>query len=68
LAVYFNPDDPDELAAIFDRFMNDKDYYNSLRARVRASKPQLRSWADVAGDLLSTARSNDAIVSRPHAA
>jgi glycosyltransferase involved in cell wall biosynthesis len=68
LAVYFNPDDPDELAAIFDRFMNDKDYYNSLRARVRASKPQLRSWADVAGDLLSTAKSNDAIVSRPHAA
>lgn len=48
--------------------MNDKDYYNSLRAKVRASKPQLRSWADVADDLLSAARSNDAIVSQPYAA
>ncbi len=68
LAVYFNPDDPDELAAIFDRFMNDKDYYNALRARVQASKPLLRSWADVAGDLLSTAKSSCASVSHPFAA
>ncbi len=68
LAVYFNPDDPDELASIFDRFMNNKDYYNALRARVRASKPLLRSWADVADDLLSAAKSSGATVSRPFAA
>jgi glycosyltransferase involved in cell wall biosynthesis len=54
LAVYFDPDSADELATIFDRCLNDKPWYDALRSRVRSAKPTLRSWKDVAADILET--------------
>jgi glycosyltransferase involved in cell wall biosynthesis len=54
LAIYFDPDSASELAAIFDRMMNDQPWNDALRARVRAAKPTLRSWKDVAADLLQS--------------
>ena len=54
LAVYFDQDDPVELAAIFDRFARDADFVADLRAKIAAAKPTLRMWSHVANDLLNT--------------
>lgn len=52
LALYFDPDNPRELAEIFDKCMNDPIFYEALKKRVVSARPHLRSWKDVAGDLL----------------
>lgn len=54
LAVYFDPDSPDELAALFEKLENDKTYRDQLVARIAAARPSLRSWRDVAVGFLET--------------
>ena len=56
LAIYFDADNPNELADIFDRCMNDKAFYDALKKRVVAARPNLRSWKNVASDLLDALR------------
>lgn len=57
LALYFDPDSPRELAELFDKCMNDHLFYSTVKKRVMSARPHLRSWKDVATDLLSTLRS-----------
>ncbi|MBB4176208.1 glycosyltransferase [Sulfitobacter noctilucicola] len=52
LAQYFNPDAPEELAALIDRLQSDPDAYAALKARIAARKDELRSWKDVAYGVL----------------
>ena len=53
LAEYFDPDDPETLAGLIDRLQSDPAGYSALKARLAAAKPELRSWKDVAQDILS---------------
>lgn len=54
LAVYFDPDSPQELAGIFERLLDDPAYRAGLRARIAAAKGSLRTWRDVAVEMLAT--------------
>ena len=53
LAQYFDPDDPAALAALIDGSQPDKDAYAALKARIAAAKGDLRTWKDVAQDILA---------------
>ncbi len=55
LAVYFEPDNAEKLAAILENFQNDKVCYAALKARISAAKSSLRTWRDVANDHLALA-------------
>ena len=59
LALYFDPEDATELAAIFERMMTDKSWNEALRSRVRVAKPTLRRWKDVASDVLDAVSRHD---------
>ena len=52
LARYFEPGKPRELAALIDALQSDAQDQKTLRARIRAARGQLRSWADVAQEIL----------------
>ncbi|WP_108895304.1 glycosyltransferase family 4 protein [Palleronia abyssalis] len=52
LGLYFDPDRPDELAAHIAHLMDDPEYAKALRARIRAGHARLRTWDDVARDML----------------
>lgn len=52
LALYFDPDDPGALADHITRLTQDSAFERGLRDRIARAKPNLRSWDDVAGDLL----------------
>jgi glycosyltransferase involved in cell wall biosynthesis len=64
LALYFDPDSPRELAAIFDKCMNDPAFYTALKKRVVSARPHLRTWKDVASDLLATLKSTRTSVAK----
>lgn len=68
LAVYFDPDNAAELAAIFERFMTDKAWSEALGSRVRAARPTLRRWSDVASDVLDAVANCDTALTQPSAA
>ena len=57
LGLYFDPDDPDALAVLVDRLMQDADYRENLRRQIADAKPRLRTWKNVAGDILAAVRS-----------
>lgn len=50
LAVYFDPKDPDALAALLSRAANEPGWLSGRREAIAAAHPDLRSWARVAGD------------------
>ena len=58
LARYFDPASPAELAVLIDQLQSDPADYAALKARIATSRPQLRSWGDVAGDILRAVRTN----------
>ena len=51
LALYFDPNRPEELAEIITRLHADTAFTTALRERIAAAKPEFRTWADVARDL-----------------
>ncbi|MEO1649348.1 MAG: glycosyltransferase family 1 protein [Pseudomonadota bacterium] len=51
-ADYFDPDNADELAEILNKF-EDQAFRQQLKSRVRAAKPNLRTWKDVARETLA---------------
>jgi len=51
LALYFDPNRPEELAEILTRLHADTAFTVDLRERLAAAKPEFRTWADVARDL-----------------
>ena len=52
LAQYFDPGDPQALAALIDALQSDGDAYAALKARIRDAHGSLRTWKDVAEDVL----------------
>lgn len=48
LAQYFDPDAPEELAALVDALQSDPDAYAALKARITDAHDSLRTWKDVA--------------------
>jgi len=56
LGLYFDPDDPDALAALVDKLMQDTSYRESLRQQIAEAKPRLRTWKTVAGEVLAALR------------
>lgn len=53
LAQYFDPDDPQALADLINSLQSDPEEYRALKARIAAAKPELRTWKDVAQDILT---------------
>jgi len=56
LARYFDPDSPSGLAAEIDRLQSDDADRAAWRDRIAASRDRLRSWKDVANDILGAVR------------
>ena len=52
LALYFDPDRPDILANHIQRLFIDLEFRISLQSKIQHSKSHLRSWNDVAMDLI----------------
>lgn len=53
LALYFDPNSPEELASLFERLLEDDEYRDALKRRVAEARPRLRSWKNVAEDMLA---------------
>jgi glycosyltransferase involved in cell wall biosynthesis len=51
LGLYFDPNQPDELAAIITRLHEDEAFAEDVRNRIEAAAPRLRTWSDVARDV-----------------
>ncbi len=58
LALYHDPNDPQALADHIGRLHEDETFREALRARIAAARPDLRTWADIAGDMLAAVRAN----------
>jgi glycosyltransferase involved in cell wall biosynthesis len=56
LARYFDPDSPSDLAAEIDRLQSDVAERTAWRDRIAAGHHRLRSWKDVARDILGAAQ------------
>ena len=54
LALWFDPDSPDELGAHVDRLMHDRAWREALRDRIGAARGGLRRWSDVARDIAAS--------------
>lgn len=52
LARYFAPEEPVELADLAHRLMRDEEYRQQERRRIGAARSSLRTWQDVASDLV----------------
>lgn len=53
LAEYFDPDDPATLADLVHNLNTNEKVLQTARARLRHARPSLRSWKDVAHDVLA---------------
>jgi glycosyltransferase involved in cell wall biosynthesis len=53
LAAYFDPADPAALAQLIDGLQSDAKACAALKARIKTARPGLRSWQDVAEDVLT---------------
>lgn len=54
LALYFNPEKPEELAALIQRLTENPSEYQALKARIRNARSSMRTWRDVARDILAS--------------
>jgi glycosyltransferase involved in cell wall biosynthesis len=61
LAIYFDPDDAEELADILSRLMTDDDYKRSVRQRIEGRHGSLRTWNCVAHGILAAVRGPSAV-------
>ncbi len=53
LALYHDPDDPQALADHIDRLAGDTAFREALRARIAEARLHLRTWRDIAADMLA---------------
>ncbi|MBD3786074.1 MAG: glycosyltransferase family 4 protein [Sphingomonadales bacterium] len=53
LGLYFGPDAPDALADHVMLLLDNPQFAEQLRGRIRDARPQLRDWFRVAGDMLA---------------
>ena len=56
LGLYFDPDDPDELANIVDRLLRDIEFRENVRKQIEEAKPRFRTWKAVTNELLTALR------------
>jgi len=54
LADYFDPNDPHALAALIDKLHTDPEAYAATKDKVLRGHASLRSWKDVAADIIAT--------------
>tara|TARA_Y100000815_G_scaffold114849_2_gene103764 strand:+ start:8613 stop:9974 length:1362 start_codon:yes stop_codon:yes gene_type:complete len=52
LGMYFDPDDPGNLAGHIDRLMHDQDYRAELVSKIKAARNTLRTWNNFARETL----------------
>ncbi|MFG6547301.1 glycosyltransferase [Sulfitobacter sp. 1A10445] len=57
LAEYFDPDDPQSLAALVERLSSEKKFYSELKAKISQGHVGLRSWRHVAQDIVAATSS-----------
>jgi glycosyltransferase involved in cell wall biosynthesis len=55
LGLYFDPKNATELAARIRTIAEDPTFRNELTTKIRQNRPALRSWQDVARDILHAA-------------
>jgi glycosyltransferase involved in cell wall biosynthesis len=53
LARYFNPEKPDELADVLGELLGSQAEYEAMRLEIAKRKPSMRTWRDVASEILS---------------
>ncbi len=53
LARYFDPEKPEELAAQIRVLQADPQQYDNLKRSIQRSRPEMRTWKDVAKDILN---------------
>lgn len=51
LGLYFDPNEPEELANIITRLHDDQRFASMVRSKISAASARLRTWADVAQDI-----------------
>jgi glycosyltransferase involved in cell wall biosynthesis len=59
LACYFNPEKPVELADILGPLLAHKFEYDELKAKIADARPSMRTWRDVASELLQALDDNE---------
>lgn len=55
-ARYFDPESPEELATQLETLIENPAEYAALKKNIELSKPQMRTWKDVAVDLLEATK------------
>ncbi|MFK3779891.1 glycosyltransferase family 4 protein [Agrobacterium sp. NPDC089420] len=53
LARYFDPEKPEELADILGELLGNQEEYLAMRRKIAESKPSMRTWRNVASEILS---------------
>ena len=54
LAEYFDPSDHTALAALIDKMHSDPVAHAAIKAKIQQSHASLRTWKDVAADVIAT--------------
>lgn len=55
LALYFNPEKPDELASLLETLLSNPAKYGALKRKIGQAKPSMRTWSDVARGIVEAA-------------
>ena len=53
VGLYFDPDNAEQLAEYITRLLDDPDYLNMINRKIELNHLLLRSWSDVANDMLN---------------
>jgi len=64
LADYFDPNDPKALAALIDRLQSYPAAYAALKDKIAQGHASLRTWQDVATDIITAVSSAPAVMSK----
>lgn len=52
LALYFDPEQPEQLASILGKLLSTPEDYAALKTRIAEAHPDMRTWRDVAADVM----------------
>ncbi|MFK0386318.1 glycosyltransferase [Agrobacterium sp. NPDC090273] len=52
LALYFDPEHPEQLAIILGHLLSTSEYYAQLKLKIADAHPRMRTWRDVAADVM----------------
>ena len=57
VGLYFDPDNAEQLAEYITRLLDEPNYLNIIKEKIENNKTLLRSWSDVANDMLNVIHS-----------